>query len=286
MGDNAYWLEILQGDVRLGAGLRLTRHYALTALHCLHGSDADVELDLSFASGEKATGKVGERSPEADLVLIEILQPGGYAVILPPSADRAARGDVWFSPYRPSSSDPQLTGIVSNGSMQYACEGGREIEALQLDVDQPMGDYSGYSGSPVERDATWGESALLGVLIEQLPDRRDPGRASSVLFAATIAEVCRRFNYLGVGHLRAALRDVHAVELQSSAAVTSGRPEPTRAQVPQGPAEAGPVAAANAIVALLQDWAQSGVLPQAYVPALALRVAWRLVDSDWANADE
>jgi len=269
-----------------GLVLRLTRHYALTALHCLHGSDADAALDLSFASGEKVQGRVDERCPEADLVLIEILQPAGCAVSLPPSVDRAVRGDVWFSPYRPSSSDPQLTGMVSNGSMQYACESGREIEALQLDVDQPIGDYSGYSGSPVERDATWGKPALLGVLMEQLPDRRDPDRASSVLFAATIAEVCRCFNYFGVEHLRGAFSDVREVAPENSAPVAPAGTEPVAARVSPGQTEAGPVAAANAIVALLQDWAQSGVLPQAHVPELALRVAWRLVDSDWAGAGE
>jgi hypothetical protein len=176
--------------------------------------------------------------------------------------------------------------MVSSGSMQYVCESGYEIEALQLDVNQPIGDYSGYSGSPVERDTASGGPALLGVLVEQFPDRRDPDRAASVLFAATIAEVCRRFNYLGVGHLRAAFGAAHGVEPEHTAAVVSARTEPAGPQVSREPADAGPVAAASAIVALLQDWANSGVLPQAYVPALALRVAWRLVDSDWAGAGE
>lgn len=286
MEDTGYWVEISQGGARLGAGLRLTRHYALTALHCLRGSDADAELDLFFANGEQIQGRIGERSPEADLALIEILQPSRPDVFLPPNADLATRGDVWFSPYRPSSCDPQLTGLVSSGSMPYACEGGLEIEALQLEVDQPISDYSGYSGSPVERDAASGGAALLGVLLEEFPDRRDPGRAANVLFAATIGEALRRFDYLGVGHLRAALRAVHDEPPGRPAAMVPARSEPpvTQVSVSIQPAAAGPIAAASAIVALFQDWANTGVLPQAHVPALVLRVASRLADGDWTGS--
>jgi Trypsin-like peptidase domain len=270
VADTGYWVEISQGGARLGAGLRLTRHYALTALHCLRGSDADAELDLSFATGDKVHGKVYELCPEADLALIDILEPSEYTVILPPNADRAERGDAWYSPYRPSGSDPYLTGVVSSGSMRYACESGHEIEALQLDVNQPIGGYSGYSGSPVERDAGSGEPALLGMLVEEFPDRRDPDRAANVLFAATIAEALRRFNCLGVGHLSTVLRAVQEV--------------PAVARVPGQPADSGPTAEARARFALLQEVASSGVLSQEHLPELALRLAWNLVDSDLGRA--
>jgi len=43
------------------------------------------------------------------------------------------------------------------------------------------------------------------------------------------------------------------------------------------------IAAANSIMETIREWASSGVLDPAQVSALALRVASRLVDSNWAD---
>ena len=151
MTGSDYWIEISQHGARLGAGFLLTRRYALTAFHCLRELPSDDEqLELSFAGGEVGPGRVHERSPEADLALIDILKPHESPVVLP-NADRASRGDSWSAPYRPGPSDPYLSGDVLSGGMPYVCEAGNSIEALQLDCSQHLGDYSGYSGGPVER---------------------------------------------------------------------------------------------------------------------------------------
>ncbi len=199
-GESDYWVEISWQGRRLGGGFAVDRHHILTASHCLRRLDSDdADLELSFASGEVSPGRVCERDPGADLALITIRNAlnGKYAL---PVADRATRGDRWFAPYRPTTGDPHLSGEVDSGPMAYRCETGHEIEVLQLGCAQRLGSYYGYSGGPIERDKS-GDRVLLGVLLEQAPDRVDAGRAADVLFAATIAEAIRRFRCLSAERL-------------------------------------------------------------------------------------
>lgn len=278
-----YWIEIFRQGTRLGAGFLLNQHHALTALHCVRGSEPGEHVELSFATGEKKIpGRVCEYARGADLALIDILKPRGSTLVTP-SADKADRGDRWSAPYRPSTGDPLLSGDVLEGKITYRCEAGFEIEALQLGCSERLGDYSGYSGSPVERHVTGREPALLGILVEQFPDRRAPERASEVLFAATIAEALRRFNCLGVGHL---------VNVLNASVQTPWRCPPTsEPQLPEvhAPGARIPVesriAAADSIMETIKEWARSGVLDPAEVSRLALRIAQRLVDSNWADGE-
>ena len=46
------------------------------------------------------------------------------------------------------------------------------IEAIQLDCSQPIGDYAGYSGSPIERSEPPDRRMLLGILLEQYPEQQ------------------------------------------------------------------------------------------------------------------
>ena len=110
---------------------------------------------------------------------------------------------------------------------------------------------------------------------------RPPDRASDVLFATTIAEALRRFNCLGVGHL------VNVLDADEKTPWKC--PPPGEAQLPGTLASESRllmesrIAAANSVLETIREWARSGVLDSAQVPALALRVASRLVDSDWAD---
>jgi hypothetical protein len=275
-----YWIEIFRQGTRLGAGFLLNQHHALTAYHCIRGAEAGENVELSFATGEKVPGRVCEHARGADLALIDLLKPR-EGTLITPSADRAGRGDKWSAPYRPSTCDPYLSGDVLEGKITYKCEAGLEIEALQLGCSERLGDYSGYSGGPVERHVTGQQPSLLGILVEQFPDRQDPGRYSDVLFAATIAEALRRFNCLGAGHL---MNVLDADERTPWKCPPAGQPQLPDAPAPgsQVPAESR-IAAANAIIETIREWARSGVLDPAQVSALALRVASRLVDSDWAD---
>jgi len=147
-----YWVELSQRGRRLGAGFLLTRCHVLTALHCLRGAAPDLDaLDVTLAGGETVTGRVYRRSLEADLALIDIELPD--SVDCPPllQPDRAAANEIWYNPYRPSFSHVFLNGNVAIAPARYQCQGGDVIEAMQLGCLQPVGDYTGYSGSPIER---------------------------------------------------------------------------------------------------------------------------------------
>lgn len=286
MASADYWVEISQQGRRLGGGFILTRHHVLTAFHCLQGSDPDDEnVELSFASGDVVPGQVCERAVGADLVLINIVKPRDSTLALP-KADRAGRGDTWTAPYRPSTADPYLSGNVLSGAMAYRCESGIEIEALQLGCSQRLGDYSGYSGGPVERQITGGDPALLGVLLEQYPDRQATERASDVLFAATIAEALRRFDCLGVGHLLGILSASGRMQKNDSPAEVSHRQNGTDSiQEPDflGRALDSRIATMNSVLAALHEWGTSGVLDPLDVSDLKRRAAQRFVDSNWVD---
>lgn len=286
MGGSAdYWVEICQREKKLGAGFAVTRHYVLTALHCLRGLDpGDEDLELAFADGEVAPGRVYECAPEADLALIDILKPRDRAFGLP-GTDRAKPGDRWFAPYRPRNDDPHLAGDVVSGAIAYRCAAGHEIEALQLNCSQDIGNYSGYSGGPVERRTAPLGSSLIGVLLEQYPDL-SADRASGILFAATMAEAARRFDNFGVGHLMGILTAGDDSVAEPSSAQESGQREgtsPVGAPYSQSSCQSlePRIARASSLLDALDEWGASNTLNPIDVAMLKLRVAQRLVDSDW-----
>jgi hypothetical protein len=258
-----YWVNISQHGTQLGVGFLLTPRYALTAFHCLRDVTPDDErVELEFADGDVIHGRIHERSPGADLALIDILKPRG-STIMPPTADRATRGDKWSAPHRPSKADPCLSGHVLSDPVTYRCEAGNDIEALQLGCSEHLGDYSGYSGGPVERCSPGKHSALLGVLLEQYLDRQAVERASNVLFAATIAEVWRCFDSFNVTHLMGVL------SAGGSASEASGRVLESF------------LADADSLLCWIRELGRCGVLDPMAVPVLNMRVVQKVIDSDW-----
>ncbi|WP_030870549.1 S1 family peptidase [Streptomyces sp. NRRL S-37] len=202
MTSTSYWVEIFESEQRLGGGFLLTRRYVVTALHCLRSlASLDERVDIVLADGSRLEGQVCRRDKDADLALIMISTV--HEVRLPiPQAGVAHSGDEWHSPYRPGASEVHLRGQVDSGTAEYLCEGGAVIQALQLTAHQLLGDYSGYSGGPVVRGVPEErEPVIVGILLEQAPDRAEANRAANVLFAATIGEALRRFDQFDVGHL-------------------------------------------------------------------------------------
>ncbi|MFE7435656.1 trypsin-like peptidase domain-containing protein [Streptomyces tendae] len=252
MTSAGYWVELFQSEQRLGGGFFLTRRYVVTALHCLSGlTSPDGRLDVVLTDGSKLAGYVCRGDQDADLALIMIA--AAYEVRLPiPRAGIAHRGDDWHSPYRPEATEPALGGKVDDGTADYPCEGGAVIKALQLAVDQHTGDYSGYSGGPVVTGVPdKHEPALVGVLLEQVPDREATGRAANVLFAATIGEVLRRFDQFHVEHLIDVLD-------------------------PEGSAKSGELtnaAAADSSFDRVREWAERGLLDSSQVAELNFMIA-------------
>ena len=139
-----YWVRITQEDRELGAGFVLTTCYVLTALHCLNTIAADNDVvNILLAGGQSIPGRVHRRLPEADMALIDVPERG-VAQLKVPGIDRAAPGGNWRSPYRPSTAYAQLSGIIDAFPVPYHCEGGDDVQAIQLECTQPLGDYSGY----------------------------------------------------------------------------------------------------------------------------------------------
>lgn len=281
-----YWVEIFKDGDRLGAGFFLTTCYVVTAFHCLEGVADDV-VDVSFQD-EIWSGRLHRQSPEADLALIDLSKRGSNSVAIP-QADRPVVGDGWHSPYRPSAGHAYLTGNVSAASFDYRCEGGGTIEAMQLKCSQNIGDYSGYSGGPVERSGSEAKQTVLGILIEQYPDQGPAGmtskRSSPVLFATTIAEILRRFDCFAVSHL------IHL--LQSSAAQRSTADPVAGTWSQEAPVSPGSrmgddaissraplderIRAADAKVRALHEWQLNGLLDELEISRLKLQVAKGLV---------
>lgn len=268
-----YWVEIRRDDRLLGAGFLLTKRYVLTALHCLKDvspGDDNVRIFFPGAADQGVPARVGERSHEADLALVEVLER--LPLEVPPLADCCTAGDRWHGPYRPRHSDPYLGGTVACESVKYQCESGSVIEALQLAVREDFGDYSGYSGGPVERavlgtqDST-DNAGVVGILIEQYPDRRNAERASRTLFAATIAEVVRRFDSFDFGHL------INLVHPEPVTKPTVAASNPTvRSKVETD------IDSAEQKLQALQKWGETGLLDASQVATYKARVAENLID--------
>jgi hypothetical protein len=151
---------------------------------------------------------------------------------------------------------------------------------MQLGCVQDLGDYAGYSGSPIEGDRSDGESRLFGVLIEQYPehypDHAMSRPASMVLFAATISEVFRRFDCFDLGHL------ISLLPSSSGDAVTpshDGAAKPATSDSAHIDVQSR-IAAADAKIEALDEWRKRGLLDEQYVTALKLRVIERYLLGD------
>ena len=284
-----YWIEISQAGTRLGAGFLLTRCYALTALHCLSGiTPGNDEVDISFSTGVTLPGRIYRRSPAADLALIDIPEPDHWLPL--PNPDQASVGEIWSNPYRPSNTHAYLSGNVAAAPVAYQCEGGETIEAIQLGCLQPLGDYAGYSGSPIERSSPDDGRALLGILLEQYPEQYPdyllPKRASTVLFAATIAEVFRRFDCFDVNNLLKVLMWPSREALKESPPGASPAQEWTdtaerslgRVRQTDRPVESN-IGATHSILTALLEWESCGLLEGLDVSTLRSRVLQKLISN-------
>ena len=69
---------------------------------------------------------------------------------------------------RPKANDAALSGTVTHPHRRMRNEAGNETTLIQLRVEEDLGDFQGYSGSPVIAAAAGGDGGgVLGVLVEQ-----------------------------------------------------------------------------------------------------------------------
>jgi hypothetical protein len=270
-----YWVRISQRQTVLGAGIIVNPYFALTAAHCL--SDIkDEDVDLALGTDEEIPGRVCERAAEADLALIRILKPLDSSLKIP-HADRAVQGDTWFAPYRPDGSGVHLDGHVVSGSVAYQCEAGAKIEALQLNCSQQIGNYSGYSGGPIERCGQDAEPSLVGMLIEQYFDCQDDDRVSNVLFAATILEAERRFQNLGLRHMLNVLDGDESTPDSRRPPVQMTHPNAVPKQIPDVSDEASKpqIAEIRSRIEAIHECQVDGLLFPLFAEITKLFVAWK-----------
>jgi WD40 repeat protein len=147
-----------------------------------------------------------EVSTQLDAAVLYLQRPA--PAVLP--AGQATSGARWRVVTRPDRRDPALTGTVTDSHRLLENAGGHETTLVQLLVDQQLGSYRGYSGSPVMAPPAGGlPGRVLGVLVEQglWRTRPEPGaepRAANVLYAADIDRVRAEFDLTGVTVARSA----------------------------------------------------------------------------------
>ena len=156
--------RVLVGGKDCGAGFALGPRLVVTANHVVRGR-RDKPVVYVPAGGE-AVG-VERVQPDADHDAAILWLASDVGEFLPISAPvRGARWRVESPP--PGGNEPQLHGTVTTARMTIHKANGQSVEVVQLEVDEQLGDFGGYSGSAVLDSPG---RAALALLVEQKPLR-------------------------------------------------------------------------------------------------------------------
>jgi WD40 repeat protein len=135
-----------------------------------------------------------ERDDDLDVAVLHLSEDLSEGLVV----DKASEGMTWQVETQPLGNDPMLTGTVTVTRRRFVKSQGRhDIYVLQLQVNQNLDEYKGYSGSPVVLKSPSG--AVIGVLVEQILSRLSrqigqPRPATNVLYAIVIQDVLERFS--------------------------------------------------------------------------------------------
>ena len=171
-----------------GTGFALGPRLAITANHVARADDG-----LSFVvDGREIAVERVERDAALDVAVLHLAEDAPTAL----AVGRAEPEARWRVEARPRDNDPMLTGSITATRWRITNQGGHEVQAMQLSVDQEVAWHSGYSGGPVT--APPGAGAAVGVLVEQVLLRAPQllgaqPAASNVLYAVPIEDVLERF---------------------------------------------------------------------------------------------
>jgi hypothetical protein len=191
--------RILVNGSDAGSGFAFNGKLALTANHVVRGQEAKY-LQFTSTDGRNFQVQRVEGDCDLDVAALHLCEEVPEVLAIAHAREKVA----WEVDCQPRGNDPKLTGTISAVHMPFENAQLRKTYVLQLLVEQSLGDYEGYSGSPVVlRGRTDG---VLGILVEQQRWRlRGPigerPRASNVLYAIPIEAVLDRFG-LDVTSLR------------------------------------------------------------------------------------
>jgi hypothetical protein len=176
----------LVGGKDYGAGFALGSRLVVTANHVVRGL-SDKPVAYVPAGGDPVSVKRVQRDAAHDAAILWLINEVEF---LPTSAP--VRGEGWRVESPPlGGNDPHLHGTVTTARMTIRNVRGQPVQVVQLQVDEQLGDFGGYSGSAV-LDA--GGRAVVALLVEQKPLRTpvmmgERRGASNVLYAVPIGDV-------------------------------------------------------------------------------------------------
>jgi WD40 repeat protein len=210
--------RVAADDESVGIAFPLTTRAAVTAAHVIRRHSDET---LSFVpDGAPPVPVEGvRRHPTLDVVVLDL------AADVPsfPGWRRAAKNMRWETEARWLDNDPLLTGKVDSERRALPRGDGTHVEMMQLLVEQEVGDYRGYSGSPVTDE----KDRVIGVLVEQVLERkrvRDGSKsATNVLYAAPIEDVVEHFGLVSEFVPAAAAENLHRLKEQATAEPQSAR---------------------------------------------------------------
>src|SRR5258708_7139331 len=177
----------------LGSGFTVGARVALTAAHVISARGA---RSILFVTPDDKSVRVAriELAEDWDLAVLHL----GTKVADPLTLGKAVDNEHWRVEDNPSLSCGAVTGSITSSRREIISNEKHRITVVQLLVEQILGTYAGYSGSPVVRESSRGTA--VGMLIEEKKMRLSArqNEASNVLFALALDGVIERFG-LGAG---------------------------------------------------------------------------------------
>jgi len=202
--------HVVWGEKMPGGGHRLGGAPSGSAVVYLvdRGEPAAVPVVVEYqpAGSEPIPVTRVEVSTGLDVAVLHLQRPAPAVL---PAAGQVTAGQQWRVDTRPDPGAPVLRGTVTEPHRPLKNAAGKETTLIQLWVEQEIGSYRGYSGSPVIAQSA---SGVLGVLVEQafwrVPAQLGAQRpVANVLYAAPIEGVLAEFDLAGVPVARS-VRDI------------------------------------------------------------------------------
>ena len=159
--------RVLVGGRELGAGFAVGPRLVVTACHVV-GGRKDKPVVYVPAGGQPVHVERVQDDNGHDAAFLWLASD--VAEFLPVAV--AVQGAKWRVESPPAGgNDPPLHGTVKTARLSIRNADGQQVEVVQLEVDEQLGDFGGYSGSAVLDSLG---QAVLALLVEQKP-LRTPG---------------------------------------------------------------------------------------------------------------